>query len=347
MQPQPGPATLWGILESENSPSSPGHTCGSEVSDYIPFLPSPAPNPAAELFGEELQNLEMPPFNGDFLASRFCRTATSRDLVRINYGLFHDNYPNVRDVADPSMFLERGIATLERTLFGIDLGVIVARGTPILVHVEMLRPLPHLYWMFVDPRDGARYRVVHVLESPEAWKIALLAVYGTEDFDLREPRLMGEDYIDAVRLAQRWAAVEFVRDALVDYFKSYCTRLAVSLRRHNVGPITAAAAATAGPGNSVGALATPQQLAAARAHELALQEIQRCFWRYSEVSGSYRTLPVGAFGAWAVRAINQTYMLSRLPYLTHTFRQEITLALIVQANAYVFDYTPDEPIFLF
>ncbi|KAI1799693.1 hypothetical protein F4811DRAFT_565336 [Daldinia bambusicola] len=325
MQPKPGPATLWGILQSENFPSSTGNT-GTGVAEHIPRLPSPAPDPAAELFGEELENMEMPPFNGDVSVARFCRNATSRDLIRINYGLFHNNYPNVRDVADPSIFLERGIATLEVNLFGIDLGVIVARGTPILVHVEMLRPLPHLYWMFVDPRDGARFRVVHVLEAPEAWKIALLAVYGTEDFDIRDPRLVGEDYIDAIRLTQQWAAIEFVRDAVVDYFKAYCTRLTVSLRQHNVGPAAATAAATAAE---------------------ALQEIQRCFWRYLDVRGSYRTLPEGAFGAWAVRAINQSYLLNRLPFLTHAFRQEITLALMVQANAYVFNYTPDEPIFLY
>ncbi|OTB15920.1 hypothetical protein K445DRAFT_11548 [Daldinia sp. EC12] len=319
--PRPGPATLWGILESEPSPPRRTVVTGVDLLGRRVLTP----NPAFELFGNGLRNLQMLPYSGGSLEAEFCRTATSHDLIRLNHDLFHDNSPHVRNITDPSVLLEQGVATVERRLFGTKLGVLVAFGVPILVHVEMLRPLPHLYWMFVDPRSGALYRVVHVTENAKEWKIVLLAVYGTDDFDLGDSNYSGPNFINAIRIAQEWAAVDFVRDTIVDYFKSYCTRLAITLRN---APVMT-------PG-----------LYMATTPEFLLWEIELCYLRYLSVSGSYRTLPDGAFGSWALRAIRLPYLVNRLDDLNYGLRRDIMLALALRAHALALDYDQEDPIFL-
>ncbi|KAG4219881.1 hypothetical protein PC116_g31640 [Phytophthora cactorum] len=189
----------------------------------------------------------------------------------------------------------------------------------------MLRPLPRLYWMFVDPRNGARYRVVHVTENVREWKIALLAVYGTDDFDLGDRGHYGPIFINAIRIAQYWAAVDFVRDTIVDYFKSYCTRRTINLLNSPVVTPDRFVLTTQGP---------------------LLWEIEQSYFRYSSVRGSYRTLPDGAFGSWALRAIYLPYLLNRLDELTYSFRRDIILALALRAHAIALDYEQEDPIFL-
>ncbi|KAI8963310.1 hypothetical protein F5Y11DRAFT_346651 [Daldinia sp. FL1419] len=326
----PGPATLWGILES-NQPTTSASLSSVQNNDMaameaIRRIFSPLPNPARELFGDELENLETPRYAGGRIRGVFYTLCTSMDFARLNPGLFSNDYPHIRDVADPSLLLVEGAAALETQRYRIEVVVLVARGVPILVHVEMLRPLAHLYWMYVDPRDNLRYRVVHVLESPKAWKIAMLAVYSTEGFNLNDPSLKGDDYVEAIQIVQRWAGQDFVRDMIVDYFKSYCHRFTRSLREDMSS--------------------TPEGLFIPDDHERALREIERCFLRYSYILGSYRTLPTGAFGSWAVRTIDSDYLLERLNHLTHTFREEIAIALLAQAGAFASGVQLEEPIFL-
>ncbi|KAI2780667.1 hypothetical protein F4815DRAFT_445256 [Daldinia loculata] len=327
MDSPPGPATLWGILESEHSPISAPPAENIDVGPLeIPRLPSPMLNPAFELFGEDLELFEHPRYEGSFLQAMFYDSANANDLIRLNYGLFHNNYPHERDVADPSLLLVEGVAAVELELFNVEIVVLIARGVPILVHVEMLRALPYLYWMFVDPRDHLHYTIVRVLESADVWKIALLAVYGTEDFNLDDHQYTGEDYIAAIALVQRWSGQRYVLRTVVNYFKAYCTRVAMALRND---PIL-----------------LPDHLLNANAHDHVLGEIQRCYVHYQAIHGRFRTLPMGAFGAWAVRAIYPPYLITRLHLLAYGFRREITLALMIQANAHIFDYHPEEPIFI-
>ncbi|KAI0850553.1 hypothetical protein F5Y00DRAFT_268301 [Daldinia vernicosa] len=333
MASPPGPATLWGILESEHSPISappaenitPAENISVGVFD-VPAPQPPLPNPARELFGDELELLEMPPCEGSLIARIFYHTASAEDFIRLNHGLFNNAYPHVRDVACPGLLLVEGIAPVEYQLFNAEVVVLVARGITILVHVEMLRPLPHLYWMFVDPRDNQRHSIVYVLESADVWKIALMAVYGTKDFHLNDLRYTGEDYIAAILLVQQWEGRQYVLDTIVGYLKTYFTRVAMTLR----------SVAAPVPGHEI----------IANAHDHILGEIQRCWVQYQGVHGRFRTLPMGAFGTWAVCAIYPPHLVGRMHHLVYGFRQEIALALAIQASAHIFDYSPEgEPIF--
>lgn len=99
MDSPPGPATLWGILESEHSPISAPPAENIDVGPLeIPRLPSPMLNPAFELFGEDLELFEQPRYEGSFLQAMFYDSANANDLIRLNYGLFHNNYPHERYV---------------------------------------------------------------------------------------------------------------------------------------------------------------------------------------------------------------------------------------------------------
>ncbi|KAI1657061.1 hypothetical protein F4813DRAFT_390033 [Daldinia decipiens] len=323
----PGPATLWGILKSEDFPISapPAEDVDAELFE-IPRLPSPMPNPAVELFGDDLENLVTPPYNGNLSQAMFYNSANAEDLMRLNYGLFHNDYPHVRDVIDPGLLRVQGVAAVETELFDVEVVVLIASGVPILVHVEMLRPLPYLYWMFVDPRDHMQYSVVRVLESANVWKIVLLAVYGTEGFNLDDHHYTGEEYIAAIALVQRWAGQDYVLHTVVNYFKAYCTRVALALHS---APVP-----------------TPSHPVNANLHDYVLAEIQRCYFHYQAIHGRYRTLPSGAFGAWALRAIYTPHLNTRVHHLSHDFCEEITSAIMIQASAHIFNYYPEDPIFL-
>ncbi|KAI0110155.1 hypothetical protein F4814DRAFT_451132 [Daldinia grandis] len=343
MEFSPGPATLWGILKSEHPPipdspksvaalsaspvpAPPAENIGLVSLEIIPRVPSPMVHPARDVFGNSLDTLVTPPYNGTLLQAMFCHSANAADFIRLNYGLFHNDYPCVRDIGNPIVLLLQAPAAVEMQFFDVDVSVLVASGVPILVHVEMLRALPQLYWMFVDPRTGLRYRVVNVIENADVWKIALLAIYGTEDFALDDAEYTGEDYIAAIVLVQQWAGQDYVLRTVVDYFKTYCAQVARTL--HN-SPVP-----------------FPGHLLIANVHEHVLREAQNCFLQYQAVHGQYRTLAQGAFGSWALRAIYSPYLISRLEFLTQEFREEIALALMIHINADIIGYPLEDPIFL-
>ncbi|KAF3059487.1 hypothetical protein GL218_05165 [Daldinia childiae] len=311
MNSSPGPATLWGILESENSPVSAPPVEDVDIGVFaIPRLPPPMLLPVVQLFGENYMTLRTPRSGLYLHQLMFYRYANADDLIRLNYGLFHNDYPDLTGVVDPARLRREGVAAQESAQYDVEIVVLIADGVPILLHVEMIRSLRYLYWMFVDPREHVRYAYVGVPESANVWKIALLAVYGTDYIDLDDHPYTGEEYIAAIALVQKWAGQKYIIRSIIQYFKSYCVRFETSLRNL---PIPA-----------------PRDQAGFNAHDYALAEIQVWYVHYRAIRGRYRTLPMGTFGEFAVSAIHTPYLIARLHQLVEGFRFEINMALPIQ-----------------